>query len=357
MVVGYAASEIREAVGIRAEYITNRRWDMTNSLYSFWLAREKMVGTTFILNSDVLFDPEILERLLEVEGDAFAIDSTSGGAREQMKVEIVGGRLADMRKDLPQDRVCGENVGILKLTYETIQVLLAEAERLIAAGEEKSWLGSAVRAIAQTQTLRPVDVSDLPWVEIDFPNDLERARKEVWPRIDPSRERPGPIGKRVAVFAGIAAVFALPFGIEAAFPGAPPEAITWEVVPPSGESTEHVFLGEDSQSWWKLAAGESARLEVFGGQPVRVETRLLNPVEHNGSYVIEVQMDGEREGWYSFQTDPSKSRFHEAWVVGSHRRIKLDLSAGKHTLDVATILPESAEVLIRVRRQETEVSD
>jgi choline kinase len=355
MVVGYAASEIREAVGIRAEYVTNRRWDRTNSLYSFWLAREQMVGTTVILNSDVLFDPEVLERLLETEGDAFAIDSSSGQAREQMKVEIVEGRLADMRKDLPQDRVCGENVGILKLTYETVQELLAEAEALIEAGEEKSWLGSAVREVAKRAPMTPVDVADLPWVEIDFPNDLERARKEVWPRLDPSRRRKVPVKRRVAVFASVAALLALPFGISASLPV--PAPITWEVVQPQAANLRHVYLGQDNQSWWLLPAGEVASLELYGPGPVRVDTRLLDPEKFDGHYVIELGLDGERQGWYSETTTPSESRFHDEWIVGSHKRVKLDIEAGKHELTLGTKLPEDAAVLLRVRRLEAEGED
>jgi choline kinase len=31
--------------------------------------------------------------------------------------------------------------------------------------------------------IRGVDIADLPWIEIDFPDDLERARRRVWPQI------------------------------------------------------------------------------------------------------------------------------------------------------------------------------
>ena len=40
LVVGYCAEEIREIVGMRADYVVNRRWEQTNSLYSFQLASE-----------------------------------------------------------------------------------------------------------------------------------------------------------------------------------------------------------------------------------------------------------------------------------------------------------------------------
>src|SRR5215510_10812589 len=85
MVVGYCADEIEDEVKIRAEFIHNDRWKTTNSLYSFWLAREWVKDAVFVLNSDTLFAPEILNRLLDASGDAIAYDSGSGDAREHMK--------------------------------------------------------------------------------------------------------------------------------------------------------------------------------------------------------------------------------------------------------------------------------
>ena len=35
------------------------------------------------------------------------------------------------------------------------------------------------------------DITGLPWIEIDFPEDLRRAREDIVPRLrDPSRRRP-----------------------------------------------------------------------------------------------------------------------------------------------------------------------
>ena len=60
MVVGYQHEAVREVVGQRVEYLVNERFKETNSLYSLWLAREWIKGDFVLLNSDLLFDPEIL---------------------------------------------------------------------------------------------------------------------------------------------------------------------------------------------------------------------------------------------------------------------------------------------------------
>jgi len=45
------------------------------------------------------------------------------------------------------------------------------------------WLGSAINRITWRHRLACVDVAGMPWVEIDYPEDLERAQRFVWPAI------------------------------------------------------------------------------------------------------------------------------------------------------------------------------
>ena len=110
MVLGYCADEIREIVGIRAEYIHNPRWASTNSLYSFALARDWIRGPVMILNCDLLIHPAIIARLLSCGEDSLAYDSSSGDGREQMSVRLRDGMLADMSKELSRCDADGENM-------------------------------------------------------------------------------------------------------------------------------------------------------------------------------------------------------------------------------------------------------
>ena len=356
LVLGYAADEVRETVGIRAEYVTNTRWKHTNSLYSFWLAREWMTGPTMVLNSDVLFSPLILERLLDVEGDAIAIDTSSGHAREQMKVRVLDGRVVDMRKDMPPEEASGENVGILKLSAETVQEVLAEAQRLIDAGEEKSWLGSAVRTVATRRPLRAVDVAGLPWVEIDFPTDLERARKEVWPQIAAGGSGRRRNVRQLALFASLPLLIGgIPLGIQAAMSKEPDRV--WDVVDPAETFGAVVRLGELGQSWWPVDAERETMVRAGGPGPVRIDTRLLDPQAGRGHYVLEVTFGGERLDWYRFDTRPSGTVTHSEWVVGKRTRVTFELPEGVHDVGLRLVAPRDGRLLARVRVLESQAED
>jgi choline kinase len=88
-----------------------------------------------------------------------------------------------MSKSLPDEWVSGENLGVLYLSERTANAALDAAHALIQEGELRAWLATAVNAAARAHDIRCVDVDGSPWVEIDFPEDLDRARLEVYPAV------------------------------------------------------------------------------------------------------------------------------------------------------------------------------
>ncbi len=98
-----------------------------------------------------------------------------------MKVSFNAGRLRAVSKILSDDKTDGENVGILRFDRRAASLLFSEADAIIRGGDLKCWAPAAVDRIANRVAVRGVDVSDLPWTEIDFPEDLAFAREKVWP--------------------------------------------------------------------------------------------------------------------------------------------------------------------------------
>jgi choline kinase len=352
IVVGYGADEVREVVGMRAEFIPNGRWASTNSLYSFWLARDKIDTDVVLLNCDVLFSPEVIERLLEAPGDAIAIDTGSGDGREQMKVRVVDGRVVGMAKDLPPEDSQGENVGMLKLTRETLHALFDKAGELLAKGAEQDWVGSAVAAIARSRSFKAVDVAGMPWVEIDFPVDLDRARKEVWPAIRGGAYRRRRMLRLVAGAAGVAMLGAALLMGRLWSATEPPPPQDWESIPIETLAPARVTLGERSQGWWVLAPGTVAETRVTGPGPVRIESRLLDPDERS-PYVLDARLDGALLDYFRLVSRPSGKATHSEWTVGRKKRVTAELPAGSHVLGLRLLAPEGATCLVRVRQIES----
>jgi len=188
VVTGFEADVVERSVEHPVRFVRNDRYRETNSLYSFWLARRHISGSSLVLNCDVLFHPQVLNRLLESPQSTVAYDSTSGQEHEHMKLDIEGGRLVEMNKFMPQTRVCGENVGIIRLEATAARAAFLHAGAIVESGSERDWLGRAINEVAKHQSLHCTDIAGIPWIEVDFPEDLEAARTRVWPQISGSQE-------------------------------------------------------------------------------------------------------------------------------------------------------------------------
>jgi L-glutamine-phosphate cytidylyltransferase len=186
VVVGYGEELVRGLLGDRVDYVVNESFGETNSMYSFLQAAQDIHEDVVVMNGDVFFHPMFLAFLLAADRDALLYDSTSGHEDEHMKVRATAGYLLEMSKTLPVQQICGENVGILRLTRPTLEDLVTEARAIVAGGGQRAWLSSAVNRVAYDHPIECLDVAPWPWVEIDFPEDLARARTEVLPAVAPA---------------------------------------------------------------------------------------------------------------------------------------------------------------------------
>lgn len=183
LVVGHMAWNLRRALRDRCEYIVNSRYEQTNSLYSLWLARRWVRGPLLLMNCDVLAHPHIIARIASAQGSALAYDSASGHDPEHMKVSLERGCVRAVSKTLAPERTHGENVGILKFDAPDAARLMDAADQIVSDGGHRAWAPAAVDRIAGRTPIRAIDVADLPWCEIDFPEDIRRARQRIWPAI------------------------------------------------------------------------------------------------------------------------------------------------------------------------------
>ena len=192
-VVGYQAEAIRKQINGRAQCLVNQQHASTNSLYSLWLAREAARPGFLLLNADVLFAPEILRRLLNSpHPNALAVERRAQFEPEEMKVELEGDRVRALSKELEPGRAHAENIGVVKFSPEGARVLLRTMEELLAQGAEREFCPYAFNALAPQYPLQAVPIDGLPWIEIDFVDDLRRAREEVWPAIEARQHRSEP---------------------------------------------------------------------------------------------------------------------------------------------------------------------
>ena len=184
LVTGYRSYQAYRATAELCDYhIINRRYTETESLYSLSLAREWLSDSFLLCNGDVLAAPEIYERLMGTAGNSLVYDSRSGADAEHMKIACSNKRLTAISKSLNKSQIDGESLGIMKFEASIIPILFNEMASVLESDGEKQRVPAAVDRLTQKIRINAIDIAGLPWVEVDFPEDLAYARTKIWPII------------------------------------------------------------------------------------------------------------------------------------------------------------------------------
>ena len=189
VVVGCQADQVRRACGQGITYVENSKYAQTNSMYSLWMARPLLFEGFVVLNCDVLFHPVLLNDLLTSRHEnalllAYREADQPPFGDEEMKVQVRCGRVREMSKQMDSEDADGENLGIVKFGPDGAAELVTIMDRLVSAGNLREWAPRAFRDFAQVRPLHAIGTRGFPWIEIDFPEDYQRAVREVLPQIE-----------------------------------------------------------------------------------------------------------------------------------------------------------------------------
>jgi len=161
------------------------------SLVSLWTAREALTagGDVLLMDADVLYDQRLLAKLVEsAHANAFLLDRDIEPGEEPVKLCIKDGRIVDFEKRVEQAHdYHGESVGFFRFSPDMAEKLAVRAEALVIAGFRDVWYERAIRdlVLAEPDEFGWEDVTGLPWLEIDFREDIARAETEILPCLEP----------------------------------------------------------------------------------------------------------------------------------------------------------------------------
>lgn len=162
-------------------FIYNELFDQTNTSKSLLKAlRAHDDSGVLWMNGDVVYSDDVLKRVAPlVEADqSFVIVNTSEVSDEEVKYTVdAEGFIKHLSKQVPTDTALGEAVGINFVSSTDKPALI---KRLEEVDDQEYFEGGIELAIADDGAkFKPVDISDLYAVEVDFPEDLDRANEHV----------------------------------------------------------------------------------------------------------------------------------------------------------------------------------
>lgn len=187
IVVGFQASQIRAFVAERGaplpvDFVENADY-LRGSVVSLHVAvRAGLVDAGGIwMDADVLYPAALLGRLVgSSHANCVLLDRRSRETGEEMMLGVRDGRVRRIARRVSQDGpwdTVGETVGFAKVDAEGARVVKRLLAEEVGAGRlDQEYEAAMNRAFDEIAFgFEPVD--DLAWTEIDFPEDVEKARR------------------------------------------------------------------------------------------------------------------------------------------------------------------------------------
>jgi choline kinase len=192
-------AELGKMHGMRTRALCNPDY-MEGSVLSFATSIPELEShrePLLLMDGDVLYPAVMLDRLWRsAHPTVLLVDREYSTADDDpVLVPMNGGKPFEFRKKWTgKAEAVGESIGFFKVDPQEFPQLIAETRaRLVGPGRKDSY-DDVLRVLVCAGRFAAEDVTGLPWTEVDFPGDADRAENEVLPailRLDPLIHRPG----------------------------------------------------------------------------------------------------------------------------------------------------------------------
>jgi len=189
VVVGFRHELIEAALGgecngMRIRYALNPEFNK-GAILSLWTARDAFDDDVLIMDADVLCSDAMIERLVRSpHKNCFLLDGRVAGSGEEQMLMARNGRVFDIaRRPKPGYDTVGESIGFLKVSREDARGMLAALKQCLDDGRDRIEHEEAYPIFMRNHIVGYERADDLPWMEIDFPADVEQAEREILPKL------------------------------------------------------------------------------------------------------------------------------------------------------------------------------
>ncbi|HVW70754.1 MAG TPA: NTP transferase domain-containing protein [Steroidobacteraceae bacterium] len=177
----------------RPEIVLNPRFEL-GSVLTVHTVADAMTrgGDVLLMDADVLYHESIMTALVagRKPTNRVLLDRDFEAGDEPVKLCVRAGVPVELRKQLAPDLKyddIGESVGFFRFDNTAARRLAAIVSDYVESGRAGMPHEEAVRDLFRegSQVVEVADVTGAPWIEIDFPNDVARAAREVLPQLKP----------------------------------------------------------------------------------------------------------------------------------------------------------------------------
>jgi len=180
IVAGYMHEKVSKYLSSKYSIIINEKYDITNSMYSLWLAKDYLIRSEFLLlNGDVVLKKELIKKIVNYKEKTAALIETGRKIIDgEMNVIIKNGIITAFSKNIDSDIASGESVQITKFSKDDSSKLFNEIEKIISLGNLKEFPAAAYHVLIAESKIWPVYTDGLDWFEIDTIDDYNAINQK-----------------------------------------------------------------------------------------------------------------------------------------------------------------------------------
>lgn len=181
LITGYLSRQVEKFIGSRCEIIHNKDYKTTNSIYSLWLAK-KFAGKddVLLINGDIIFDTMLVNQIIRSNKKTSSlVDRNQILTDGEMNVVIKNGKITEFSKKIPAKKAHALSLQITKFGTKDSIMLFEKINDLIENKELDKFPAFAYETIIKNSALYPIYKNGGVWFEIDTPDDLEKAEREL----------------------------------------------------------------------------------------------------------------------------------------------------------------------------------
>ena len=174
------------------EKIINKDWKNTGNIYSLFLAQEKINGNLIISYGDILYEPDLINELIDCPGDIVLVadsQEVKGEKDNPFSIYVEGGappsfqygmknftplkKLSTFREEINSH---GKWIGLIKLSPEGSIIFKNELKSFLDENGKQSMLDDFISYLINNKYEVLVQYCNGKWIDIDNEEDLSRAR-------------------------------------------------------------------------------------------------------------------------------------------------------------------------------------
>ena len=151
-------------------FVQNPDFRTTNYIYSIYCAAKELDDDILLMHGDLVFENEVLDKLLACETSCMAVSSTLPLPEKDFKAVLQDGKVQKVGIEFFEDAVAAQ--ALYRLRKEDWRKWLDSIRAFCEAGNTKVYAENALNVLDGAANIYSLDVKDLLCAEVDDPTDL-----------------------------------------------------------------------------------------------------------------------------------------------------------------------------------------